>query len=159
MLRIERITVDYTENPEGIAGTPGFSWILASDRRNTVQVFYHLEIALDREFTQKVYEREEKTEKSIHHRYKDFPMQSLTRYYWRVEVSDNHGEKSGFCAPGSFVTGLMEPGEWKAEFVSAETETDKDNSKGTYLGKQFTKKGKVREAYVCATALGCTSCT
>ncbi len=154
MLRIERITVDYTENPEGIAGTPGFSWILASDRRNTVQVFYHLEIALDREFTQKVYEREEKTEKSIHHRYQDFPMQSLTRYYWRVEVSDNHGEKSGFCAPGSFVTGLMEPGEWKAEFVSAETEADKDNSKGTYLRKQFAKKGKVREAYVCATALG-----
>lgn len=154
MLRIERITVDYTENPEGITGRPDFSWILVSDRRNTVQEFYHLEIALDEEFTRKVYEVEEETEQSIHHRYGEFSMQSLTRYYWRVEARDNHGERSGFCAPGSFVTGLIKPEEWKAEFVSAESEADKDNSKGTYLRKRFAKKGNVREAYVCAAALG-----
>ena len=95
MLRIERITVDYTENQEGIAGTPGFSWILASDRRNTVQAFYHLEIALDREFTQKVYEREEKTEKSIHHRYKDFPRQL------RHRADGAGGMESGVCLGGN----------------------------------------------------------
>jgi len=154
MLRIEKITADYTENPIGVTRTPGFSWVLTSDRRNVVQTSYHLEIALDREFLQKVYETEEKTDCSVQHRFEDFSMRSLTRYYWRVEVTDNHGEKSGFCVPGSFVTGLMEPGEWKAEFVSAESETDKDNSEGTYLRKQFTMRGKIREAYVCATALG-----
>lgn len=154
MLRIERITVDYTEHPEGVTGRPEFSWILTSDQRNTVQDSYHLEIALDEDFDQKVYETEEKTEKSIHHRYEGFSMRSLTRYYWRVEVKDNHGEKSGFCVPGSFVTGLLKPEEWKAEFVSAESESDQDSSKGTYLRKRFAKRGKVREAYVCVTALG-----
>lgn len=154
MLRVERITVDYAENPVGITRTPGFSWVLASDRRNTVQASYRLEIALDKEFTRKVYEPAEETESSIHHRYADFAMKSLTRYYWRVEAADNHGEKSGFCAPGTFVTGILDSGEWKAEFVSAESESDKDNSAGTYLRKRFEKKGIVREAYACVTALG-----
>lgn len=154
MLKIEKIMADHMETPVGVTGTTGFSWILASDRRDTEQVSYHLEIALDREFSQKVYERAEETDQSIHHRYEDFVMESLTRYYWRVEVRDNHGEQSGFCAPGSFVTGLMKPEEWKGQFISAEAEADKDNSKGTYLRKHFTKKGIVREAYVCSTALG-----
>ncbi|MCM1064508.1 MAG: glycoside hydrolase family 78 protein [Eubacterium sp.] len=154
MLHIEKITVDHTQDPVGVTGTPGFAWILSSDRRSTMQASYRLEIALDEEFSRKVFEIEEETERSVHHRYADFLLQSLTRYYWRVEVMDNHGEKSGFCAPGSFVTGLMGQGEWKAEFISAESEADKDNSRGTYLRKQFAKKGKVREAYVCSTALG-----
>ena len=154
MLQIERITVDYVENPVGITRMPGFSWILASDQRNTIQTSFRLEIALDREFSQKVYETEQETEKSVHHRFADFVMKPLTRYYWRVEASDNYGEKSGFSIPGSFVTGLMEQSDWKAEFISAESETDKDSSRGTYLRKHFMKRGKVKEAYVCATALG-----
>jgi len=145
MLRIKEITAEHATDPVGVTRTPGFSWFLTSDKRDTVQTSYHLEIALDREFSQKVYEAEEATDNSVDHRFEDFSMRSLTRYYWRVEVSDNHGEKSGFCTPGSFVTGLMEPGEWKAEFISAESEADKDNSKGTYLRKRFVKKGRVRE--------------
>lgn len=154
MLQIKKITVNSEENPVGITGMPEFSWILASDQRNTIQISYHLEIAEDPEFSRKVYETAEETEDSVHHRFADFSMRSLTRYYWRAEVTDNHGEKSGFCAPGSFVTGLMDQGEWRAEFISAETEADKDNSKGTCLRKQFLKQGEVREAYVCVTALG-----
>ena len=154
MLRIEKITVDYTENPVGITRRPRFSWVMASDHRNTIQVSYHLEIASDPLFSRKVLEVTKETDRSVHERFEDFSMESLTRYYWRVEITDNHGERSGFCAPGSFVTGLLGQEEWKGEFVSAETEEDKDNSKGTYLRKQFGKRGKVKEAYVCATALG-----
>ncbi len=154
MLRIEKITVDNTENPVGVTGTPAFSWVLSSDRRDTLQAAWHLEIALDRQFTRKVYEASEESGDSVCHRFGDFTMRSLTRYYWRVEAADNHGERSGFCEPGYFVTGILEQGEWKAEFITAETEADKDNSGGTWLWKQFGLKGKVREAYVCATALG-----
>ena len=154
MLRIERITVDYTENPVGITKAPRFSWIIDSDKRDTVQTSYHLEVALDQEFSRKVCEVTEETDISVCHKFQDFSLQSLTKYYWRVKVADNHGEESGFSAVGSFVTGLVDCGEWKAEFISAETEADKDSSKGTYLRKQFSKQGKVREAYVCVTALG-----
>lgn len=94
MLRIERITVDYTEDPAGVTRTPAFSWVLASDRRSTMQVSYHLEIALDKEFSHIVYEIREESECSVHHRFEDFSMRSLARYYWRVEVLDNHGEES-----------------------------------------------------------------
>lgn len=154
MLRIGKIKVDHVEDPVGITRTPGFSWTLDSDRRDTVQVSFRLEIALDEDFSRVVYVAEEETRRSVHHRFADFRMESLTRYYWRVEVSDNHGETSGFCAPGSFVTGLIKQEEWKAEFISAESEEDRENSKGTCLRKPFVKRGKVREAYVCATALG-----
>lgn len=48
----------------------------------------------------------------------------------------------------------MDNSEWKAEFVSAEEEADKDNSKGTYVRRTFALKGKVKEAYASTTALG-----
>ena len=118
MLRIEKITVDYTENPVGITRRPRFSWVMASDHRNTIQVSYHLEIASDPLFSRKVLEVTKETDRSVHERFEDFSMESLTRYYWRVEITDNHGERSGFCAPGSFVTGLLGQEEWKGEFVS-----------------------------------------
>ena len=154
MLRVERITVDYAENPVGITKAPRFTWILDSDKRDTVQKSYHLEIALDQEFSRKVWEVAEEAETSVCHKFQGISLQSLTKYYWRVKVADNHGEESDFSAAGSFVTGLADYREWKAEFISAETEADRDSSKGTYLRRQFLKQGQVKEAYVCATALG-----
>ncbi len=154
MLRIENMITDHTKEPVGITRTPAFSWQLVSDHRDTRQTSYHLEIALDPAFTRKVYEKEEREEGSVCRRFEDFAMQSLTRYYWRVKVTDNHGEESAFCTPASFVTGLMDEREWKGKFISAETEADKDNSKGTYLRKRFRKRGEIKEAYICATALG-----
>lgn len=153
MLRIERITVDYAENPVGITKEPKFSWVLDSDKRKTVQTSYHIDIAMDRDFSTKIYEITEASERSVFHTF-SFPLQSLTKYYWRVKVTDNHGEESDFSAVGSFVTGLLDHREWKAEFISAETEADRDNSKGTYLRNRFPKRGRVKEAYICATALG-----
>jgi len=154
MLEIQKVTVDTVENPVGVTGNPAFSWILLSDRRDTVQVSYTLELAEDETFQIKVYAVEEQTDCSIHHRFQGLTLKSLTKYYWRVRVRDNHGQDSGYCAPAFFVTGLMDSGEWKAEFITAETPENKDNSKGTYVRTCFKKQGQVKSAYVCVTALG-----
>ena len=153
MLLVESITVDYAKDPVGITRAPRFSWVLSSDKRETVQTSYHLDIAADRDFSGKMYEITEASERSVFHTF-PFPLQSLTKFYWRVKVTDNHGEESEFSPVGSFVTGLLDHREWKAEFISAETEADRDNSKGTYLRNRFPKRGRVKEAYICATALG-----
>lgn len=53
-----------------------------------------------------------------------------------------------------FVTGILNTQEWKALFITAENDEDAANSKGTYVRKDFCVNGKVKEAFVCTTALG-----
>lgn len=154
VLNIKRITAEYVVNPVGITKAPRFSWVLESEERNTRQTGYTLEIALDEAFEQVIYRKCEETDHSIHNKYEDFVMKSLTKYFWRVDVADNHGNHSGFSEPGFFVTGFLDNGEWKAGFITAERETDAGNSKGTWLRKSFEIKGGIDHAYVCATALG-----
>ena len=74
------------------------------------------------------------------------------KYFVRVKVTAN-GEGTEW-AETAFVTGILDNGQWKAVFVSAEEESDKDNSKGTYVRNEFTVKKPVKEAYVFVTALG-----
>lgn len=153
-LQIKRITVEYAENPVGIAKSPRFSWLLESEERDTRQTGYTLEIALDEDFEQIIYRKCEETDCSVHNRYEDFVMKSLTKYFWRVDVMDNHGNHSGFCRPGFFVTGFLDNVEWKAGFITAERETDAENSRGTWLRKGFEIRDEINHAYICVTALG-----
>lgn len=154
MLQITKMRVNYEAQPIGITGIPDFSWSLVSGMPDTVQTDYRLELAQDEAFTQMVYEKQEKTSRSQHHRYPDISLRPMCRYYWRVRVWDNHGQDSGYSAPGSFVTALMETREWKGEFISAEQPEDREDSKGTCLRRCFPIEGEVAHAYVCCTALG-----
>lgn len=154
MLKIEKTTVEYTKNPVGISKVPRFSWILNSDNRNTIQESYEIQIATDETFCHVVFSRQEKVKKSLHHKFLDFTMKSLQKYYWRVKVTDNHGESSEFSEAATFVTAFLSSKEWTAEFISAEMPKDADNSKGTYVRKEFVTDKKIDHAYVCTTALG-----
>ncbi len=51
--------------------------------------------------------------------YAGAPLVSQHRYLWKVIVWDNHGQQSA-SAPAWFETGLMHPGDWKAEWITAE---------------------------------------
>ena len=153
MLKITKILMDYETSQIGITHVPQFGWVLESDKRNVVQESYELQIAADQAFAEPVYESGEvKSDASAQVETKDTVLASQTRYYVRVRVAAG-GERTDWYST-SFVTGMMDNSQWKAEFISAEEEADKDNSKGTYVRKTFRLKGKVKEAFACTTALG-----
>ncbi len=153
MLKITKILMDYETSQVGITHMPQFGWILESDKRNVMQDSYELEIALDDAFAEKVYASGRvESDASAQVEPKETDLKSQTRYYVRVRATAA-GEETEWTET-SFVTGFMDNREWKAEFVSAEEEADKDNSKGTYVRRTFSLKGKVKEAFASTTALG-----
>jgi alpha-L-rhamnosidase len=155
MLKIGRIHLDYQANPVGLDHVPQVGWEIESDRRNTVQRTYRLQVALDPLFESLCYDsgRVESTE-SAHVCARGLEIRSADKYFVRVRISDGV-EESGWSAPASFVTALLKKEEWRAPFVSAENqESDKECSKGTYVRGTFLVRKKVKAAYAFTTALG-----
>ncbi|MDO4272980.1 MAG: family 78 glycoside hydrolase catalytic domain [Eubacteriales bacterium] len=153
MLRITEILMDYENSQVGITHVPQFGWVLESDKRNVIQDSYELEIAKDICFTDKIYASGKVlSSASAQVKPEGITLSSMQYYYVRVKVSAA-GEETEWTQT-SFVTGLMDNKEWKASFITAEQESDGDDSKGTYVRKAFQVKGPVKEAFVCTTALG-----
>ena len=161
MTNIERIRMDYLEHPVGTDRMPELDWIIASSGTDAMQTAYQVQLAKEADFADVIYDSGKiESSESAHVRMEQAKLESCTRYYVRVKVWVNGcfdgeagEEESGFSAPASFVTALLD-NEWQGEFVSAETRADKSNSKGTYLRKEFSVRGEIREAYICSTALG-----
>lgn len=154
MVGIERLWMDYEAELCGTDRMPQLGWVIACNRRGARQEAYHLQIALNEEFTELVYDSgKESTDQSVHIKPEGVSLLPLTRYFVRVKVWVG-AEESIFCKPASFVTGLLKSENWQGDFISAETEADAGNSKGTYVRKEFTVSKKIKNAYAAATALG-----
>ena len=154
MINISSMSVEYESCPVGIPKNPAFSWKIEGDHGAIHQKSYAIRIAEDADFEKVVFEKEDETSRSVHVRFPEWEMKSLRRYYWQVLVKTTEGEESGFSKPASFVTAILDNDEWKAEMISAETKGDADNSKGTYVRKEFRTDKEVKSAYLCATAFG-----
>ncbi|PHV70252.1 alpha-L-rhamnosidase [Sporanaerobium hydrogeniformans] len=155
MLTIKRLTTNYEVNPNGIGKEIQFGWVLQSDRRNVLQEAYQLQIAIDSQFKQVIYDSGlVKSEASHQISPLGLELKSMQKYYYRVNVTDNKGETTGYSEPGYFITGILQSEEWQAEFISAETLKDAENAKGTYIRKAFQVPKKIKSAYVVSTALG-----
>lgn len=169
MLRVVKIRMEYLEHPVGLGELPWFGWVLESDRKNVVQKAYQLQIAVDPQFEDILYdsgivESGESAHVEIPAYRKDdwktdrmeegtVKLCSCTEYFVRVRVSDGV-ERSPYSGTASFVTGIMNRDEWQAEFITAEEEEDSIKSGSTCLAKKIRIDGKAASAYVCATGLG-----
>ena len=177
MLQVAKVRMDYLEHPVGLDRLPVFGWVLESDRKNGIQKAYQLQIAEDMQFARIIYdsgfvESEESAHVKIPWRVaggrKTGPADaasgdragnaaveigSCREYFVRVRVDDGV-EKSGYSETASFVTAFLDRNEWKADFITAEEETDRDQSGSTCLKKKVVLDGEIESAYVCCTALG-----
>lgn len=154
MLKVNRIHMDY-ENPLiAAAGIPQFGWEIESSRREVVQKSYQLQISENEKFEDLVYDSGVVlSEESAHIQPQGVELKSAKKYFVRVKIKDQE-EASEWSKPAYFITALLEE-EWKAPFVSADTEEeDKQSSKGTYVRGCFEVKKPVREAIAFATGLG-----
>jgi alpha-L-rhamnosidase len=49
---------------------------------------------------------------------RDLGLDSHTPYWWCVRLWDGHGRRSAFSRPARFLTGLMSPADWRAQWIS-----------------------------------------
>ena len=118
-LSVGVLRTQYLENPVGLDNvSPRFSWQLSSDARSTVQQSYQVEIATDRNMSETVYDSGTvNSRESANVELEGLELQPSTRYYWRVTVTDNHGERATSTNPAYFETGLMGSGWSGAQWI------------------------------------------
>lgn len=121
-LRIKDTMVEGQYNPLGINTlNPTFSWKLSSDRENVRQRSYRIRVGSDEQFQGLLWDSGwVDTDQSLFHRYAGALLQSGTTYYFRVEVSDNHGD-TAVSEIGFFHTGLIDEENWgRARWIARE---------------------------------------
>ncbi len=153
MLKLKEISVNHLKEPIGLVEKPKFSWIISSDKQNTVQKSFSLQVAKDEFFENIIYKLEEESDKSIY--ISGFRLsKSLTKYYVRVKICDNYNEESQWEST-TFTTGILDNKDLIADFVTCEKPEDYNIMNGRYLKRSFNIDNKIiKEAYSVTTALG-----
>ena len=145
-LTVDRLRCEYRENPLGIdAIRPRFSWILLSNRRNTAQATYHIQVAASREALAEASDLvwdsgSVESDSSIWVSYGGDEPVSFQRYWWRVKVRDNHGQQSDWSQPAWWEMGILSPSEWTAEWISPDLEEKDEGNPCPMLRKEFDLK-------------------
>jgi alpha-L-rhamnosidase len=156
MLKAVNLKCEYLLNPVGIGEVkPRLAWIIESDFRNVIQKTYHLQVAVNECFysvlwdTGKIY-----SPGSVHVEYEGPALASSTRYFYRVKITDNHGQESPWSEVAYFETAMLDNSQWETRFVTPEGLDAGDSSLGYLLRKEFKLDGEIAFARIYSTALG-----
>lgn len=123
MITICDLKVEYRFQPLGISSSnPRFSWKISSDKKGTKQTFFRICVAENEwGLSQGVYvwnSGKIQEEKPFAILYNGFPLKERTRYYWFVQVWDNHGNDC-VSKVANFETGFFSLSSWKGKWISA----------------------------------------
>jgi len=160
-VKVLSLTSDYLTNPIGIDNpAPKLSWILQSDRDNTMQESYEIRAALSPDNLAKKEKQLWNSEKvassqSIHIKYEGQSLKSYQRIYWQVRVEDNHGKKSKWSDPAFFEMGILDNDAWEADWITPSWEEDvKKSNPSPYLRKEFALDKAIKKARLYISAQG-----
>jgi len=155
------LRVEYLTNAIGIdVAQPRLSWRIESNRRNTVQAAYQLQVAtseatLVRGANLLWDSGKIASDASVFVSYGGPPAVSRTRYYWRVRVWDTGSSASPWSAPAFWETGLLQPADWTAQWIGPPpTATDSLPAPSPLLRRSFRVDDRVRSARLYVTSLG-----
>ena len=165
-VEVTQLQVEMKSNPLGIDITqPRFSWQIASNQPDLVQVGYHIQVAASPEELEAgknlVWDSGDVTsEQSLFIPYDGQPLQSKQSYYWRVKVKTNQSAGS-WSETQTWSMAILHPAEWKAQWIgenqlSNAGETDQGNTRlaARYLRKPFAIGKEVQRAILYISGLG-----
>ncbi len=140
-------------NPIGIGNAkPRFSWQIVSERRNSIQSTYELNVSLNKTIVWS--SGKISSDQSLYISYGGSPLASGNKYTWQVRVSDNHGTTSPWSEPATFQVALLNTSDWKAAWIEPGFAEDTINRPSPLLRKQFKTSKKILSAYAYITAHG-----
>lgn len=148
------LSCEYKVNPLGIdVKKPRLSWKLHSEYRSVFQVAYQVQVSLDSNFEEILWDTTRiDSEQSLHIIYEGPTLQSETRYFYRIRSWDNLNNETSWSSTAWFETAFMNQSDWKANWITA----DIDNlSKEAFLfRKDFSVKSNIKSARIYATSAG-----
>lgn len=152
---ISRLQVEHLRETLGIGfARPRLSWQVESAAPNWRQAAYAIEcLSADGHVHQDTGRIE--SEQSILVNWPFAPLQSRERVSLRVKVWGQDGSESAWSQPLVVETGLLDPADWSAHFITPDWEEDVTRSNpAPYLRREFTLRGEIQSARLYITALG-----
>lgn len=154
MLKISSLTCEYQPI---LLGTdvmkPRFAWMIESDKRNTTQASYQIIVALDDQFYHIVWDSGDvNNNQSIHIEYEGEPLQSFTKYFYKVRISDHVGKYSEWSTTNWFETAFLEDANWIAKWISPKKQEVEEEVFA--LRHTFSLHQDIESARVYVTSLG-----
>lgn len=163
-LEITQLKTDLQNTPLGFDNPiPEFSWILESSERGISQTEFEIVVSDDENNLEigKIW----KSGKILGNqtfgiRYAGKPLKSFTRYFWKVRVWNQKGEMSEWSQPSWFETSMMNPDDWRAQWISDQRplpSKDEDFYKempNPLLRKEIKLKKEVKSARLYIAGLG-----
>ena len=156
MIKITKIRINFQEHPVGITQIDQIGWVIESDRKTTFQASFQVLVAKDATFENVIWDSGKiQSAKSANNKLVGLDLYSTQKYFVRVKIWSSSGEESDW-AESYFVTALLTNEQWQAEFITIETQKDKEDSKGSYLRNTISldHTKEMKSAYIYATALG-----
>ena len=154
---VKDLICEYHTNPLGIdVQKPRLSWKIVSSEENMLQAAYEIKVT-DQAPNGKLIWTSGKvnSDQSVNVVYGGPALKSMQRVAWQVRIWDNKGKATGWSAPASWEMGILEPGLWKASWITLASEPDVKGSKPSqYFRKDFAADKKVKSARVYVTSLG-----
>jgi alpha-L-rhamnosidase len=162
-VRVGRLRLEYRTHPLGVdVARPRFSWILESERRGARQTAYRVLVSsrpalLDGNQGDIWDSGKVDSDLSVHVAYDGPPLRSSTRYHWKVRVWDEHDDASAWSPASYWVSGLLRPSDWKAQWIGSPWSGDWEAQSPAplpWLRKTFELDAVPREAFAFVAAMG-----
>jgi len=120
---VSHLLTNSLQDPLGIGGdAPRLSWQLQADRRGVTQSAYEVHVATSEAGLASPDVWDSGTVESgtsVDVVYDGPALQSQQPYVWSVKVWDDAGRASDWSEPGKFETGILDAGEWQADWIGA----------------------------------------
>ncbi len=127
-IAVKYLRCEYRVDPLGIdVDEPRLSWVLESGQRAQAQTAYQILVASSegklRQNKGDLW-NSGKVESDLSNQvvYKGKPLQSRMRCYWKVRIWDKDGKVSTWSEPAFWTIGLLEPEDWKAQWIGYNAE-------------------------------------
>ena len=172
-ISVSALRCEYRSNPLGIdIRLPRLSWIVQSDLRGQRQTAYRVLVASSVEKlaagTGDLWDSGKiASDQTLHVVYAGKPLESGKLYHWQVQVWDKNDRPSAWSQPALWSMGLLDRGDWQAQWVAAPSYPIDSASKhppaghgstamlpATMFRKAFSLSGPVRRATAYVTGLG-----
>jgi alpha-L-rhamnosidase len=152
---VRNLRCEYKVDPLGIdVRNPRLSWELTSTEKGVLQSSYDVQVTTAKQRV--VWETGTVSSGTSNElAYAGTALESGNTYYWRVRVGDNHGHLSEWSATAKWEMGLLEPKDWKAQWITPDLPEDENKSNPSpLLRREFVIKKKIERARFYSTAMG-----
>lgn len=155
-----RLLCEYQQNPLGLDVQPRFSWQLDNPKDNNVmQTAYEIRVAKNgsslEEGKDLVWQTGKvESDQSLLIPYGGPAPKSRERFFWQVRIWDNQGNSSPWSEVQSWEMGLLNPGDWKGQWIQSGLPGDSVNGPVPLFRKSFDVAKDVSFARAYITAKG-----